>query len=795
MGNGLNLHKKWIWVLCAQGIILLCCLAGLATPKQQIDIGKEQFQVVENEEGQVSIESSSFTLKPGIYKAVLHYQTEQDCLNVWTITGKNVSYRGLLGNTCMLYSGLQEAETMIWVKENIQESQIRVTLADGGDVSVLGAQVAQSKLGNIMWFTFWLLLFGTLDGFYLCLGRNWKLYSLSDKSVILSLTGIILLASVPLFSGYVIAGADTVYHLLRVEGIKEGLLSGQFPVRIQPGWLQGHGYATGIFYCDTFLYIPALLRILGFPMGATYLFYKFLVNCATVLVAYFSFSGMFQNRYMGLFGSALYTLNMYRFICMYLKDHLGQYTAMIFLPLLLYGLWRLLTGDTKEKDYKNIWIVLTVAMTGIVQCHVLTCELAALFGLILCLIYIRNVFRKETLLTGMKAVAATLLLNAWFLVPFVDAMMQEDLIITNDSVYTRTIQGYGSLLPQLLGLFHFAGSRDSDIAGGMAGEIPFSLGIGLIFVLVCFWYVWYCGRLPRGQQEKAIMETDVCGKQMIGVSGVAVDRKWAFSCSVLGILCLWMSSVYFPWDLLHRLGGVAQRLISALQYPTRLLEIAALFLAVTGCITWDWMKKNLGNREWKAYVGITLLLVLLPTGIFFSDLLNSAAFYYLYDNHGMGNSYLSGREYLPVDTDESLLKEGQVGYPESVKVESYQKKALQVDMVLENTGENAQRVQLPMLHYRGYQAEDVDSGAPLQVDAGENHVVAVSIPAGYKGHVHVAFVSPWYYRVSEVISLLMLLCLAGVWIWKRFGTSKAKLQKNDLVRSENIELQRKAESV
>ena len=207
------------------------------------------------------------------------------------------------------------------------------------------------------------------------------------------------------------------------------------------------------------------------------------------------------------------------------------------------------------------------------------------------------------------------------------------------------------------------------------------------------------------------------------------------------------------------------------------------------------MKKNLGNREWKAYVGITLLLVLLPTGIFFSDLLNSAAFYYLYDNHGMGNSYLSGREYLPVDTDESLLKEGQVVYPESVKVESYQKKALQVDMVLENTGENAQRVQLPMLYYRGYQAEDVDSGAPLQVDAGENHVVAVSIPAGYKGHVHVAFVSPWYYRVSEVISLLMLLCLAGVWIWKRFGTSKAKLQKNDLVRSENIELQRKAESV
>lgn len=795
MRNGLSLQKKWIWIPFVQCIVLLCCLVGLVTPKQQIDIGNEQFQMVENEEGQVSFESSSFALKPGIYKAVLHYQTEQDCLNVWTITGKNVSYRGLLGNTCMLYSGLQEAETMVWVKESIEEAQIRVTLAEGGSVSVLGAQVAQSKLGNIMWFTFWLLVFGTLDGLYLSIGRKWKEYDISDRTLVICLGGMVVLASVPLFSGYVIAGADTVYHLLRVEGIKEGLLSGQFPVRIQPGWLQGHGYATGIFYCDTFLYLPALLRIMGFPMGATYLFYKFLVNCATVLVAYFSFSRMFQNRYIGVFGSALYTLNMYRFICMYLKDHLGQYTAMIFLPLLFYGLWRLLTEDTAKKEYKNVWLILVIAMTGIIQCHVLTCELAALFGLLLCLIYIRNVCRKETLLAGIKAVGVTILINAWFLVSFLDYMMHEKLIITSDNVYTRTIQGYGSLVPQLLGLFHFAGSRDSDVSGGMAGEIPFSLGIGLIFVLVCFWYVWYCGRLRSGQHEKAIMEPDACGKHMEGVSGVAVDRKWAFSCAVLGILCLWMSSVYFPWDLLHSLGGVMQRLISALQYPTRLLEMAALFLTVIGCITWDWIKKNLGNREWKAYVGISLLLVLLPTGIFFSDLLNSASFYYLYDNHGMGNSYLSGREYLPVDTDESLLKEGQVGYPESVTVESYQKKALQVDMMVENAGVDDQTVQLPMLYYRGYQAEDVDSGTLLQVAPGENHVVSVRIPGEYKGHIKVGFVSPWYYRVSEVISLLSLLCLAGLWMWKRFGTSKAKLQKNDLVRSENIELQRKAESV
>lgn len=782
MRSGQNLHKKWIGILLMQGLILLWCLVGLITPKQQYGLGAEQFQGLQTEEGRSCLESSAFSLEPGIYKAVLQYHTDQDCQNVWEIIGENVSYRGMLGNVCMLYSGLSETETTIWVKETIEDARIRITLSDGGNVQILGAQVAQSKLGCTMWFTFWFLLFACLDGIYLCMGRKWKTYTLSDKNVMVCLGGIILLASVPLLSGYVIAGADTGYHLLRVEGIKEGLLSGQFPVRIHPGWLQGHGYATGIFYCDTFLYIPALLRILGFPMGVTYLFYKFLVNCATVLVAYFSFSRMFQNQYIGVFGSTLYTLNIYRFICMYLKDHLGQYTAMIFLPLLFYGLWRLLTEDIRSKEYKKVWIALTVSMTGIIQCHILTCEMAALFGILICLVYLKRVVQKETLLEVLKAVATTVLLNAWFLIPFLDYMMQEKLIITGDSVYTRTIQGYGSLLPQLLGLFHFAGYRDSDKSGGMTGEIPFSLGISLIFVLVCFWYVWFSSR----DQQKDKLQTVDGLKNAEGQSDIEM-KKWVCTCGVLGLLCLWMATVYFPWDRLQSLGGILQRLVSALQYPTRMLEMAAVFLSIAGCMTWKWMKELFGKTQWKAFVGMALILVLLPTGIFFSDLLSSAAFYNLYDNHGMGNEYLSGREYLPVDTDETLLKEGQVIYSESVQMKSYEKKALQVDMVLENSSAEDQTVLLPMLYYRGYQAKDMDTGAILEAVPGDNHVVSISLPAGYQGHVRVVFVSPWYFRLSEVISLLSVLCLIGLWIWKNSVSKKVALQSNDLEPNDKTE--------
>lgn len=74
-------------------------------------------------------------------------------------------------------------------------------------------------------------------------------------------------------------------------------------------WLYGHGYANSLFYCDTFLVIPALLRLIGFPMSVSYGGYIFLVNLATAIVAYIGFRGIFRDRMTGMLGSMLYTLH------------------------------------------------------------------------------------------------------------------------------------------------------------------------------------------------------------------------------------------------------------------------------------------------------------------------------------------------------------------------------------------------------------------------------------------------------------------------------------------------------
>jgi hypothetical protein len=73
----------------------------------------------------------------------------------------------------------------------------------------------------------------------------------------------ILTVSFPLFSASLTSGHDLYFHFLRFVGIKEGLLNGDFPVRIYDSSYSGYGYGASFFYPDLFLYPFAGLAALG----------------------------------------------------------------------------------------------------------------------------------------------------------------------------------------------------------------------------------------------------------------------------------------------------------------------------------------------------------------------------------------------------------------------------------------------------------------------------------------------------------------------------------------------------
>jgi len=736
-----NMKKKWIYLL--QLIILAVCITGLFGKDKTWNMEREAFTARQQEDGRTVLSSEAVSLRPGVYKAHLSYRTGDDMANAWSVEAEGLSFDGLLANACMLYSGLTEAEMYFWLLEETDSLQVNVICAASSEVEVQSAELVETNLGARALLVSFLTCFALWD---ILLYRREKKASgqavenlpwekeMERRGVLFGMAVLIVVSSVPLLTGYEIASADLNGHLQRLEGTKDALLAGQFPVRIHPNWLQGYGYATGVFYCDAFLYIPAFLRMMGFPLGASYLIYKFLVNVGTVVIACESFGRIFKNRLIGLFAAALYTLNIYRLVTMYLKDHLGQYTAAMFLPLFAYGVWRLLSEDAESREYKNIWILLALGATGIIQSHILTCEMVAVFSLITGAVFIKRVFRKGTLLEVGKAFLSIFLLNLWFIVPFLDFMATQKLIITGEQVYTRGIQGYGSLLPQLFGIFALSGSADHEMSAGMQGEIPFSIGAGLLIGLFYYGYLCLTGRIRR--QEKGAMKS-------LGIFSAA-----------LSVLSLFMASVYFPWNKLQSLGGFVAKGVSAIQYPTRIYVIAAVFLSLAGgCVLLLEYESGRRRNLW-LYAGGTLGTLFLVTGMYYSGLLLDSSFYKIYEENSFGNSYLSGKEYLPLGTDESLLKAGRVICSEGVLAEGFRKDHAGITVFCENRGAADGYVELPLLYYRGYQAKDEETGMIFTGQDGENHVVRIELPAGYKGTLYASFVSPWYWRAAELASLL-----------------------------------------
>ncbi|MDE5893800.1 MAG: hypothetical protein K2H45_12840, partial [Acetatifactor sp.] len=248
------------------------------------------------------------------------------------------------------------------------------------------------------------------------------------------LLGVTALASYPLFVPTVGFGHDLNFHLYRIEGIKDGLLSGQFPVRLHPTHNHGYGYISSSVYPELFLYFPALLRLLGASPVMAYNTFLTMINAVTAWIMYVCAKGITRSRYGGLLASVLYTLSTWRIMNLYYRAALGEALAMVFFPVLLYGLYLLLTGDHRK------WWVLALGCSGIFQSHIISTVFAAFTILAAAAVYCREFLQKQRFLGFVRAGVLTVLLNLWYLVAFVTYYLGEDLAIKHTPENTEFFQ-------------------------------------------------------------------------------------------------------------------------------------------------------------------------------------------------------------------------------------------------------------------------------------------------------------------------------------------------------------------
>lgn len=682
------------------------------------------------------LEAAGFRLTPGVYELHLIYETEDNDRNVFGMEALGASAYGLLSNDIPMYSNCGESIQEFYVTESLDSTQgvkVHVDYNGTGGLTVKGIQIVHTNAGSrifLLGVILFSLLLDTLAMLYVYMGKY--PVSTEQKLVWFGIPLLAIIASIPIFTDYVINGADAIFHWLRIESLAESQQNGVFPVRIEGRWIYGHGYANSVFYGDAFLVLPALLRLVGLPLGMTYDCYVFVINLATAWIAYISFKGIFSSRTIGMLGSLLYTLAPYRIYNIYNRCAVGEYTAITFLPLLCYGFYMLFTGDTRRKAYRHYWIVLVAGFTGIIQSHVLSCEIVGGFVLLLCLIMVKKVFRGRTFLQLAKTVVGTVLVNLWFLVPFLDLMQAGKYRFSQNA--NVSIQNRGILPANILYTMQNAGSNSRFHESGLLDTEPIGVGIAILLGVAAF-FLFRKGGEAAADREK---------------------NTTAFVAFGIGMVALVMSTCYFPWDRLQASNRIFGTLIPMLQFPTRLTIIPTVCFVLVGCVAaWRLHSAQTGKFLWQAFLGIVCGAGILFSLYQVSDVLATKGnIVRIYSAGAIGHSGVLGGEYLPLGVELNDSYHGAVPLT-GVEVTDFYKKELDTVTTLAVENDSQEHyLELPMIYYKGYQAEDAETKERFEVSFGDGGHVRVALPSGYVGTVRTWYGGMWYWHIAEVISLL-----------------------------------------
>lgn len=679
-------------------------------------------------------------VKKGRYLITIKYRSEADNNGFAILNAGADSFDKVLVDDFTLNPDKREMSFYIWVKEDLQRFMMASVYNGEGEFEIVRMSARETRTGAVLETLFILMLSLVLDAAYIIrmrAGRENHMEELKESCQTgFLLLATILFASMPLLNDFLIMGSDMEFHMLRIEGIREGLLSGQFPVRMQPIQLNGYGYPASLFYGDAFLYFPAILRILGMTVQGCYKFLLIAMNGATCLVMYHVAKKMLGNRRLALLAAVIYTLIPYRLNALYVRAAVGEMLAYVFLPLIVYGIYCILAEDVSSEGYRyNFWYAVA-GFSGIINSHVLTCELVGFFTILACLICVKKVFERKRFMELLKTFFVSLFLNAGFLWPFFDMMTDGGIQVLDKYTFTgRFIQGQGLNIASLFDIFPSGNGIIYNHAlreygnYGMMREQGMTIGILLILFMGLVLIDGFFAKKPLNS----------------GLQGFAAVG------SVLGVFGLFMSLNIFPWDWLEKYGG---HMVSNLQFPWRVLAVSSVLgvLAV--------MAHLKENERLAGEAGMLLLVFsIISAGYCMHDRLDKNSACHIYDVAGLDTSMTgsgSWNEYVPTGTRVELLSQDAVKASDEVSVINYSKQYTNIGMTVSSKGSGY--VEVPLLFYKGYAAED-EAGNRLELTRGINNVLRIEIPENYQGDISIRYKGLVGWKIADVVSVITLILI------------------------------------
>ena len=524
---------------------------------------------------------------------------------------------------------------------------------------------------------------------------------------------MILLSSLPWFVPDMYFELDTRAHMLRIEGVYEGLMDHQLPVIIYPNYCNDFGQ-LGILYPDIFLYFPAILRRLGVSMISSYRSLMLIICIAKVLVMYYSAGTILRSEKAALLATAVFIFEPYRMYDTYFRGAAGgSEIAGLFLPLLIAGVYSILYNKNKK------WYLLAFGMTGILQSHILSLALTCILLIVFVILFIKDLLHREALMALAKAVVLALALNIGLLLPFIHFYF---------SGWNRDVLQWASFFDELAGPYQM-----------FFYDFSFFTLFIIAFNTVCFFIL-------REEDRKE-------------------HRIW-LSFFAAGVLFYLMSTKIFPWHLLTKINAVAS-FCSMMQTPRRFLLVATTLTSVVfGRNLTKVMESGQKKQLVRMICGVTAVLCISCTAYQYARALNVQV---LFDDPVEGdiNSKLQF-DYVPEGTTEDDIHTdaGTLSDENDAVSIAYDKHGTHIDYTYSNAVDGAY-ADLPLLYYDGYTAHDQD-GKPMRLEMSDHHCVRVYLePGDGEKQMHVRYEVKPLYTVCWIFSALLMAVSVGFCIRKK----------------------------
>lgn len=532
------------------------------------------------------------------------------------------------------------------------------------------------------------------------------------------LLATVLMVSLPaLLPGHNLVGHDILFHLNRIEGIKEGLISGQFPVRLNAVQLGGYGMPTDIFYPSVFLYFPAVLRIFDVPLLAAWDAFLVMVNLLTMVSSWWAFSKYLRSARTGAIATLFYLVILYRLIDMYARATAGEMLAMAFLPAALLSIWMMIRRST------SYWSAVVLFMTGILQSHIIT-GLVTIFAAVL---MVAASFRHLRTAGGamLKASVMICLLNLWFYVPLLYFHIHMDYLMKNFV--------HGSIAGAIRSL------RSMD----------FYLGTVMLYLLaavILFQVFWKRGRAPKTFWILFGLSAAITGLTVY-------PALWEWLGDAAGVLQFPFRLAMFPSVLIP----LALAVVFA-----RVQHFSIIFLLAILCLggNFFWMTGNTYHAMPMHFMTMEeYFKIPLPTPMKMLDMKDAETEnWFVVGNRGFGDyadeavnpaSHEAGRLLL------WKIVNGVRDVHPADRITSVERHGADFVIHYEAAARNGEeRIQLPLLWYMGYEAEIDGMAYPVVRD--EDSQVSIDLPEA-AGTLHIWYRGfPWF-RVTDVVSCISLI--------------------------------------